>query len=201
MAMQKVADNLWIKSYPLSVLGGKQGRVVTIIRLASGELIIHSTGPFSPEDVTEIESLGRPGWMVDTMLRHDTFAKHGRVAFPTISYLAPEGFAETAHVDSRPLLPAPAAWSPEIRVLLIEGMPLVKEHVFLHIPNSHRGGPGFQLWPLQWLDLFRSPRRDGRPKPSRCGSSLSHADQGSEKLRSIRARITFLGFRPDRSRP
>jgi hypothetical protein len=133
--MQKVAENLWIKSYPLSVLGGEQGRVVTIIRLTSGELIIHSTGPFSRADVTEIESLGTPGWMVDTMLRHDTFAKQGRAAFPNLPYLAPDGFAKTAHVDSRPLLPAPAAWSSEIRVLLIEGMPFVKEHVFLHIPT------------------------------------------------------------------
>jgi hypothetical protein len=133
--MQIVAENLWIKHFPLNMLGGEQGRVVTILRLATGELIIHSTGPFTPADVAEIEALGTPAWMTDVMLRHDTFAKQGRAAFPNIPYLAPEGFAELAHVDCQPLLPAPAAWASEIRVLLIEGMPKAREHVFLHRPS------------------------------------------------------------------
>jgi hypothetical protein len=133
--MQAIAENLWIKSYPLSMLGGHQGRVVTVIRLAKGELIIHSTGPFTRADITEISALGNPAWMTDVMLRHDTFAKQGRAAFPGIPYLVPEGFAEIAHVDCKLLLPAPTAWVNEIKVLLIEGMPKVNEHVFLHIPS------------------------------------------------------------------
>jgi hypothetical protein len=133
--LRVVAENLWILEYPLNLLGGHQGRIVTIIRLNSGELIIHSTGPFTRAQVTEIEALGNPGWMTDVMLRHDTFAKDGRAAFPNIPYLAPEGFAAQAHVDCRPLLPAPLAWASEVRVLLIDGMPKVREHVFLHIPT------------------------------------------------------------------
>ena len=133
--MKAIADNLWIKLYPLSMLGGHQGRVVTIIRLASGQLIIHSTGPFTRADVGEIEALGTPGWITDVMLRHDTFAKYGRNAFPDVPYLAPEGFSRLAQVDCAPLLPAPSAWAKEIRVLQIEGMPKVREHVFLHLPS------------------------------------------------------------------
>ena len=133
--MQPVADNLWIKTFPLNLMGGHQDRVVTIIRLASGKLIIHSTGPFTPADVAEISRLGTPGWITDTMLRHDTFARQGRDAFPGIPYLAPEGFAESAHVDSESLLPIPPAWAQEVKVLLIDGMPKVKEHVFLHVPS------------------------------------------------------------------
>jgi hypothetical protein len=133
--MQALAENLWIKKFPLSMLGGHQGRVVTIIRLGSGELIIHSTGPFTKADIAEINALGDPGWMTDSMLRHDTFAKQGRAAFPNIPYLAPEGFAELAHVDCKPLLPPPSAWASEINVLLIDGMPKAREHVFLHVPS------------------------------------------------------------------
>lgn len=133
--MQAIAENLWIMEFPLSLLGGHQGRVVTIIRLSTGELIIHSTGPFTQADVLKINKLGTPGWITDTMLRHDTFAKQGRTAFPNIPYLAPEGFAEVAHIDCKPLLPIPPAWLPEIKVLLIDGMPKVREYVFLHIPS------------------------------------------------------------------
>ena len=133
--MQRVAENLWIKKYPLSLGGGHQDRVVTFIRLQNGELIIHSTGPFTQADFVEIKILGKPAWLVDSMLRHDTFSKQARQVFPDIPYLAPEGFSDAAALEIKPLLPAPAAWSPEVEVLLIDGMPAVKEHVFLHKPT------------------------------------------------------------------
>jgi len=133
--MQAVADNLWIKRYPLSLMGGHQGRVVTVIRLTSGTLIIHSTAPFTKADVLEIRALGTPGWLVDSMLRHDTFAKYGRAAFPNIPYLAPVDFAAIAHVDCGLLSPAPTAWTGEVKVLLIGGMPQAREHVFLHVAS------------------------------------------------------------------
>ncbi len=57
---------------------------VTLIRLRSGKLVIHSTAPFTPEDVAAIRALGEPGWLLDGILRHDTFANEGREAFPGI---------------------------------------------------------------------------------------------------------------------
>lgn len=133
--MQRVAENLWVKQFPLSLGGGHQDRVVTYIRLASGEILIHSTGPFTPADFVDIKQLGKPTWMIDTMLRHDTFSKQARQVFPDITYLAPEGFTDAAALEIKPLLPAPAAWTPEVEVLLIDGMPAVKEHVVLHTPT------------------------------------------------------------------
>jgi len=133
--MERVAENLWTQQYPLNMGGGHQDRIVTFIRLKSGDLILHSTGPFTQADFVEIKILGKPAWMVDTMLRHDTFSKQARQVFPDIPYLAPEGFADAAALEIKPLLPVPAAWTPEVEVLLIEGMPAVKEHVFLHMPT------------------------------------------------------------------
>jgi hypothetical protein len=42
--MKQLADNLWIKRYPLSVLGTDHGRTVTILRLRSGKLIVSLDG-------------------------------------------------------------------------------------------------------------------------------------------------------------
>jgi hypothetical protein len=100
--MRRIAENLWTLQYPLSLLGGHQDRIVTIIRLSTGKLIIHSTGPFTPADIAAITNLGTPAWIVDTMLRHDTFAQQGRDAFPTIPYLAPEGFADATRLHISP---------------------------------------------------------------------------------------------------
>ena len=128
--MQQLADNLWLLRYPLKLLGADLNRNVTVMRLGSGELVIHSTGPFTPDDVAAIRALGSPRWIMDVMARHDTFAKEGRAAFPEATYLAPEGFAETVGFPTRPLTSQPE-WGQEIEVMLLEGVPSMKEHVLL----------------------------------------------------------------------
>lgn len=133
--MKNVAENLWIQEFHLQNLGAEQGRVVTVIRLTSGKLVIHSTAPFSADDVSGMVALGQPGWLVEAMLLHDTFAKEGQAAFPSIPYLAPEGFDDAAKVATQPLVPPPEEWSGQLEVLLIEGMPKLLEHVFFHVSS------------------------------------------------------------------
>jgi hypothetical protein len=123
-----------VLQYPLRVLGAQLGRTVTIVRLRSGELIIHSTGPFTSEDVKEIRALGRPSWLLDVTLMHDTCACSGRSAFPDVPYFVPEGFpAKDGEIQS--LRNPPAAWADEFAVLPVEGMPRVREYVAFHRPS------------------------------------------------------------------
>ncbi len=129
--MQQLAENLWIMRFPLGLLGTQVGRTVSIVRLHTGELVIHSTAPFTPGDVDAICKLGTPGWLLDATRFHDTFAEVGRAMFPSTAYLAPEGFA----VPCDPLSPAPAAWRGELEVVPLAGMPGVREHVFFHAPS------------------------------------------------------------------
>ncbi|MEO8206708.1 MAG: hypothetical protein ABI615_11045 [Chthoniobacterales bacterium] len=130
--MKQLAENLWLLTYPLPLLGADFHRNVTVIRLRSGALVIHSTAPFAPVDVALISELGRPAWLVDSMLHHDTFAKEGRAAFPGIPFLAPEGFTELVKFPTTPILPAPEEWRDELDALAIQGAPSLKEYVFFH---------------------------------------------------------------------
>ena len=132
--MKPLADNLWLLHYPLRLLGADLHRNVTVLRLASGDLVIHSTGPFTPEDVRAINAAGQPRWIVETMLRHDTFAKQGREAFPAATYLAPAGFSERVGFPTLPLVTQPE-WGDEVEVFLLEGVPSMEEHVVLHRPS------------------------------------------------------------------
>lgn len=133
--MKPIAENLWMLTYPLKMLGADLQRNVTVIRLRSGRLVIHSTGPFAPEDVAGIRALGEPGWVLDGILRHDTFAQEGRVAFPEIPYLAPEGFSEAVGFPTESIVPAPAEWDGELLALEIQGAPAAKDTAMLHIPS------------------------------------------------------------------
>ncbi len=132
--MNQLAENLWLLRYPLKLLGADLNRNVTVMRLGSGELVVHSTGPFTAGDVAAISALGRPRWVLDVMARHDTFAKEGRAAFPEAVYLAPEGFSETVGFPTEPLLDQPE-WNDEVEVQTIDGVPSMKEHVVFHRPS------------------------------------------------------------------
>ena len=46
--MQQLAENLWHLQFPLKVLGANVQRHVAVVRLESGEIVVHSTAPFTP---------------------------------------------------------------------------------------------------------------------------------------------------------
>jgi hypothetical protein len=134
-APQALAENLWLLAYPLKMLGADLRRNVTLIRLRSGKLVIHSTAPFSPEDVAAIRKLGEPGWLLDGILRHDTFAKEGRLAFLGVPYLAPEGFSDLVGFATTPIVPAPTEWDGELLALEIQGAPEARDTALFHVPS------------------------------------------------------------------
>lgn len=137
MTPQAVAENLWTLQYPLSMFGAPIGRTVTIIRLRSGKLVIHSTAAFTLEDVAAIKALGEPGWLLDVTNIHDTHAKEGRAAFPDIPYLAPEGFSEAAGVATQSLGAPPVEWGDEVQVLELAGKAeMAREYVVFHRPSG-----------------------------------------------------------------
>ena len=133
--MQLLAENLWLLRYPLSVLGTSHGRNVTVIRLPSGQLILHSMAPFAPADVSAIRAAGQPAWLLEAMLLHDTYARQGREIFPGLPFLGPPGFSEVVKFPIEPLLPAPPEWQGVVDVFPIEGAPMLKEHAVLHRPS------------------------------------------------------------------
>ncbi|HYF36722.1 MAG TPA: hypothetical protein VD994_15610 [Prosthecobacter sp.] len=133
--MNNIAEHVWLLRYPLSIVGTQHGRNVTVIRLSSGKTILHSLAPFTTADVAAISGLGPPGWLVEAMLLHDTYAREGQQAFPGVPFLAPPGFSKQIDPPALPLLPTPVEWGDEIDVISIEGAPRLKEHVMLHRPS------------------------------------------------------------------
>ncbi len=133
--MKQLDENIWIECYPLSVLGAACGRNVTVVRLQSGLLVVHSMAPFSAWDVAQIRAIGEPGWLMEATMFHDTYAKQGRVAFPGIPFLGPGGFQRLVDFSAQLLLPAPPEWRGELEVFPVGGLPRPREHVCLHVPS------------------------------------------------------------------
>lgn len=155
--LKAIAPDVWTLAFPLMMLGVDLQRNVTILRLASGKLIVHSTAPFTLVDIAAIHKLGEPAWIVDVLLRHDTFSEPGANAFPAARYLVPAGF-DAGGIVTEHLVPPPSVWAGEVEVLPIEGVPAFGEIVMLHRPSrtlivgdlviNFNGGSGL------WTEFF-----------------------------------------------
>jgi hypothetical protein len=128
----QLADDVALLQFPWRVFGIDFKRNVTLLRLPDGRLIIHSTAPFEPDDVSAIRRFGKPAWLVEATLIHDTFAKEGRAAFPDLPYYAPADFAQASGVATESLGSPPPDWAGEIEVLEIAGLRRPNEHAFFH---------------------------------------------------------------------
>ncbi len=185
--MQQLSENLWFLQYALPMLGADMHRNVSVMRLTSGDLVIHSTGPFTAADVAAIRALGTPRWLLDVMLRHDTFAKQGTEAFPEAVYMGPEGFSEVVGFPVQPLINQPE-WNGELEVLPLAGVPSMKEHVVLHRPSKtlivadlfFDFGPDESAW-TKFLMLLAvgSHHHPGVPRPIRLSVKDKEAFQQS----------------------
>jgi hypothetical protein len=129
---REIAQGVAVMQYPLRAFGIDFHRCVTLLRLTDGRVVIHSSAPFTAEDVEAIRLLGKPSWQVEATLMHDTFARAAHTVFPDIPYLAPDGFAKLSGVPTQPLNPLPPEWAGEIEVLRVEGLRKINEHAFFH---------------------------------------------------------------------
>jgi hypothetical protein len=169
MNQRRIADEVMLMSFPWRTLGIDFRRNVTLLRIADGRVVVHSTAPFTKQDITAIKRLGEPSWLVEATLMHDTFAKEGRKALPDVPYLAPDGFTKASGVPTESLLPPPREWDGEIDVFKIDGVrmnehalfhrrsrTLVVADVFFSFPEETSGWPRFFV-----RHIMRLPRLFG----------------------------------------
>lgn len=133
---EELAPNILLQRHALKLAGCNLGRVVSIIRLASGKTVVHSTANFLGEHIAEIREVGEPGWLVEATNCHDTFARAGRTAFPEIPFLTPSGFKGAETLGATPFIHAPPEWAGELELIEICGMPKLREHVVFHRPSK-----------------------------------------------------------------
>src|SRR6059036_3728394 len=131
MKWRQITDDVAVMSFPWRAFGIDFERNVSLLRLRDRRVAIHSSAPFTAEDIAAIRGFGEPAWLVDATLMHDTFAKESRAAFPDLPYLAPDGFTKTTGITTQPLTPLPSDWQGEIDVLKIDGNRM-NEHVLFH---------------------------------------------------------------------
>lgn len=159
---QALADGVRTRRYPLRFMGMQLGRRVTVLDTAPGEVVVHSTAPFTAADVTAIRQHGRVRAVVEATSLHDTFSRQGQAAFPEVPYLVPGGFPRKAQgAQARPLAGGADLLGDGLRVQRLGGMRSIEEWAVFH-PASRTlvvadllfnlpHATGWTRWALRWL--------------------------------------------------
>jgi hypothetical protein len=166
--LKPVCDDVWIVDGPVIRFGMPWPKMpfptrMTIVRIAEGDLFLHSPTPLTGDLRAEIERVGRPRWIIGPNRIHYWWVPEWKGAFPDAEvWLAPrieEQAAGRIDFEWRALAGAGNyPWDAEIATLPVAGS-YMTEFVFFHRPSRtlvltdlienfepHRAG-----WLQSWL--------------------------------------------------
>jgi len=138
--LNRLDENLWEILDPLKFAGitSPLGHRMTILRLADGGLVLHSPVVLRPALVEELAGLGEVRAIVAPSLMHNLYLAPWLDAFPSIPLVCPPGFREKYDkLPYRQTLPTtdPGFPADELRALRIDGIPVLKESAYFHLPS------------------------------------------------------------------
>jgi glyoxylase-like metal-dependent hydrolase (beta-lactamase superfamily II) len=139
MRLQPVAEDLWTVEHPMSLPGGVHlPSRMTVVRLADGDLLLHSPVPIDDGLAAELAPLGPVAHVVAPNLFHHLFVPRTLERYPQALLSVAPGLE-----DKRAELPvadvltdeAPEAWRGVMDQVVIRGAPKLNEVAFLHRPS------------------------------------------------------------------
>lgn len=136
--LQQLHENLWIADMPASRLGFEFGARMTIARLKSGVLWVHSPIELAPFQA-ELDALGEIGFVVSPFRFHYMHLAEFAAAYPNAKFFAPPGMninkTEGVHFSGRLKDGPRLEWKDELDQLVVKGNALDNEVVFFHKPS------------------------------------------------------------------
>lgn len=210
--LKRVADNVWIVDGPVIRFGIPWPKYpfptrMTVIRLASGDLFIHSPTPLTPSLREEVERAGKvrfivgpnrihywwiPEWKA-AFLGADVYLAprikeqaKGRIAFDTLSLDRASGYPWDAEIATLPIV---GGFMTEIEFFHRLSRTLILTDLIENF-EPEKIGRGF-LWLLMWIGGV-TPPHGGLPRDLRLTFTWRHK-------RELRAAVqTMLGWNPGR---
>jgi hypothetical protein len=135
--LEPVANDLWVASSPLVFLGFHIGTRMTVVRMAGGELWVHSPIALVPSLRARVDSLGEVRHIVAPNVYHHLFVKEWQAAYPKATLHAPAGLAgkrPDLRVDVGIEGAERAPWAKLLAPVHIDGC-ILDETIFVHRPT------------------------------------------------------------------
>jgi hypothetical protein len=138
--LRSLAPEIWVAEAPLRWLGVELGRRMTVIRLSSGELLVHSPAELTPDLRDAFAELGEVRFVVPASRFHGhLYMEQYREAYPQVELFAAPGL-ETRRRDLsfQGLLgdEVDPRWREDIDQVVFPGSRFLTEIEFLHRPSG-----------------------------------------------------------------
>jgi hypothetical protein len=137
--MTELAEGLWSVTRPFRVIGVWLGTRMTVARLPSGGLVLHSPVAIDAEARAAVDRLGTVACIVAPSKVHNLFVPGWVSAYPEARLFGAPGLREKrkdlgfhGELDDR----APADFEGVFEVRLVRGAPLMNEVLFFHRPSK-----------------------------------------------------------------
>lgn len=130
-----VTDQIWLCPYPIRLAGTRFEARMTVIRLASGQLMLHSPCNITTAIAEELSALGPVAHIVAPGNFHHLYAATAQAAFPEAkTWICPgvEKRDPGLKYDDRLGDVAPADWVDEIDQVLVRGARIMREVAMFH---------------------------------------------------------------------
>ncbi|MZR64433.1 DUF4336 domain-containing protein [Alcanivorax sp. DP30] len=168
--LKPLTDNIWHAAIPHTFMGLHVGSRMTVVKLSTGGLLLHSPIPVDDALAAELATLGEVKHIVCPNLFHHVFAADVKARYPQAILHGPQKLAakrkdlsldavltEVPHPD----------WGNDFELVFIEGS-MLNETVFYHratqtliaadlIENFHQCDHGFTRWYLKLGGLWKKP--------------------------------------------
>ena len=132
MPLNKIDEHIWEVSDALQILGVEFGHRMTVVKLSSGDLWVHSPVALNDAVQKEIGALGTPRYFVAPSAFHDMYWEPYFDTFKDVEFHGVPGMPshlQFTHTFSEEM---PNAWAKDFDMIPIYGIPLLNEHVFIH---------------------------------------------------------------------
>jgi len=184
--VKPVGENLWVvDSGPIRAMGMKMPVRMTIIRLANGDLMLHSPTQFTPALAAEIAKLGPIRHLVAPNIAHWTFIADWQRALPGATVWGVPGLRDRAQVrkaglriDAELQAEASSPWAAEIVQGMVTGAGGFCEAWFYHRASGT----------LLLVDLIENLEADRLPPVTGLLMKASAATRGTTALH-VRAAV------------
>jgi hypothetical protein len=130
-----VPDALWLRDYSVGLGGARFNARMTVIKLRSGELLVHSPCAFDEALTAEVTALGRVAAIIAPGNFHWLHVPSCQQAFPdAVTYVCPgvEKRAKGLRFDFALGDEAPPLWADELSQVALQGPRVMREVAFLH---------------------------------------------------------------------
>jgi hypothetical protein len=133
--LQEIAPNLWHVQHQFKLSGVTVSSRMTVVRLASGKLWLHSPVPLTPQVRDQLAALGEVGYIVAPSKMHHLFLSACAAAYPQAQLFGARGLAKKRPdvVGLQTLAPtSDAGWAADMDQVHVGGVPLGNEVLWFH---------------------------------------------------------------------